>query len=142
MGNYILSLSPLLNTLHELYDEISQTQVDLKGENNLLKYDGLKANELMEFMSAKNQIEDILSSAFSGINIVFGKEDDTFAVGNSSLILSKYGTNSQFGSFGVIGPIRLDYQKIIPYVSYFSKSVTSIIDNMLNEFESETEEGE
>ena len=142
MGNYILSLSPLLNTLHELYDEISQTQVDMKGENNLLKYDGLKANELMEFMSAKNQIEDILSSAFSGINIVFGKEDDTFAVGNSSLILSKYGTNSQFGSFGVIGPIRLDYQKIIPYVSYFSKSVTSIIDNMLNEFESETEEGE
>lgn len=142
MGSYILSLSPLLNTLHELYDELSKTQVDLKGENNLLKYDGLKANELMEFMSAKNQIEDILSSAFSGINIVFGKENDTFAVGNSSLILTKYGTNSQFGSFGVIGPIRLDYQRVIPYVSYFSQSVTSIIDNMLNEFETEIEEGE
>ncbi|MDE5600333.1 MAG: heat-inducible transcription repressor HrcA, partial [Oscillospiraceae bacterium] len=66
-------------------------------------------------------------------NVVFGKENDTFAIGNSSLIVSKYGNEEPFGSFGVIGPIRLDYQKIIPYVSYFSKSVTTIINNMLNE---------
>ena len=118
-------------------DEISKTQVDLKGENNLLKYDGLKAKELMEFMSAKDKIENILSSAFSGVNIVFGNENDTFAIGNSSLILTKYGSNEQFGSFGVIGPIRLNYQEVIPYVSYFSQSVTSIIDNMLSEADKE-----
>ena len=137
MGSYTLCLSPLLNTLHKMSDEISKTQVDLKGENNLLKYDGLKAKELMEFMSAKDKIENILSSAFSGVNIVFGNENDTFAIGNSSLILTKYGSNEQFGSFGVIGPIRLNYQEVIPYVSYFSQSVTSIIDNMLNEADKE-----
>ncbi len=137
MGSYTLSLSPLLDTLHKMSDEISKTQIDLKGENNLLKYDGLKADELIEFMSAKDKIENILSSAFSGINIVFGKENDTFLIGNSSLILTKYGTSEQFGSFGVIGPIRLNYQEIIPYVSYFSQSVTSIIDNMLGEAEKE-----
>lgn len=133
MGNYMLSLSPLLYTLYEISDEISRKQVNLKGENKLLKYDSLRAEELVEFLSTKDQLENILSGAFSGINVVFGKENDTFAIGNSSLIVSKYGNEEPFGSFGVIGPIRLDYQKIIPYVSYFSKSVTNIINNMLNE---------
>ncbi len=135
LGSYIYSLSPFLNALCDISSEILKRQVNFKGEENLLKYEGLKANELMEFMSAKSKIEGILSTAFSGVNILFGKEDDSFVVGNSSLIMAKYGSKEALGSFGVIGPIRLNYKKILPYVSYFSKSMTSLIEKFSNEIE-------
>lgn len=133
MGSYFLSLSPLLYTLYQLSDEIAKRNVDVKGENNLLKYSDFKPTELMQFLSAKEQISNILTSAFSGINVVFGKETDTFAITNSSMILANYGQKQPLGSFGVIGPIRLEYSKIIPYISYFSESVSRIIDGMLED---------
>lgn len=133
MGSYMFSLSPLLYTFFELSNEISNREVDLKGEGNLLSYNDVSPNDIMQFITAKDQIENILSSAFTGINVVFGKENNTFAVGNSSLILTKFGPDDSLGSFGVIGPIRLDYEKVIPYISYFSESISKIIDNMLED---------
>ena len=133
MGSYLLSLSPLLYTLYQLSDEIAKRNVDVRGEGNLLKYSDFQTKELMQFLSAKEQIGHILTSAFSVINVVFGKETDTFAITNSSLVLSNYGQKQPIGSFGVIGPIRLDYAKVIPYVSYFSESVSRMIDKMLEE---------
>lgn len=132
-GSYIYSLSPLLNALYDISSEISKRQVNLKGEENLLKYGGLKANELLEFITAKKQIEEVLSAAFSGINVLFGKENDVFALENSSLIVAKYGLNEPLGSFGVVGPIRIDYEKILPYVSYFSQKISSLIESIRKE---------
>ena len=136
LGGFIYSLSPLLNALYEISNEISKEQIKFKGENNLLKYGGLKSNELIEFIIKKEQIEKILSSAFSGISVIFGKEDDVFALANSSLIITKYGgLKEPLGSFGVIGPIRLNYEKILPYISYFSKRVSALIEAMRREIQ-------
>ncbi len=132
-GSYIYSLSPLLKALFDISNEISKKEVNLKGEKNLLKYGGIKADELLEFITAKKQIEKVLCSAFSGINVLFGKENDVFALENSSLIVTKYGLNEPLGSFGVVGPIRIDYEKILPYVSYFSQKITSLIENIRKE---------
>lgn len=133
LGSYMLSLSPLLFAVYEMSDEISSQNVNLKGERNLLRYSDFNASEFFDFLSSKNQLAQILSSAFDGINIVFGKENDTFTITNSSLIVSKYGNAEPVGSLGIIAPIRLDYSKIIPYIKYFSKSISNTIDNMLRE---------
>ena len=109
---------------------------------NLLRCRDFDAGELIHFINTKNEIGKILSSAFDGINVVFGKETDTFTITNSSLILSKYGSDHPMGSFGVIGPIRLDYSKIIPYMEYFSESVSRIIDNMMEEQKGALTDGE
>ena len=133
LGGYMFGLSPLLDALYNITDEISKIEVSLKGEKKLLKYGGLKAEELIEFISAKNKIEEILSSAFSGIIVMFGKEDNSLILENSSLIVAKYGSKEPLGSFGVVGPIRLDYKKILPYVSYFSQKVSSLVDEIERE---------
>lgn len=133
LGSYVLGLTPLLNALYDISQEILKREVNLKGEQNLLKYGGLEAKELMEFITAKNKIEDVLNGAFSGINIKFGNEDNSFCLENSSLIVANYGGDEPFGSFGVVGPIRLDYKKILPYVSYFSQKISSLIEEVQRE---------
>ena len=35
--------------------------------------------------------------------------------------------NRTAGSLGVIGPMRINYSKIIPYIEYFSEKISQLI---------------
>ena len=60
--------------------------------------------------------------------MLFREEQNSFVIGNSSMIVSKYRKGGKnVGSLGVIGPMRLDYAKVIPYIEYFSQKVTDLI---------------
>ena len=49
-------------------------------------------------------------------------------IGNSSMIVSKYQKGNQpAGALGVIGPMRINYAKIIPYIEYFTQKLTDLI---------------
>lgn len=131
MGGYMVSLSPLLNAVYELSGEMAKTGVVLKGEQRLLT-SGVKADEVVSLVANKNNLDSLLSKAFDGISIVFGKENESFAVSNSSMIMSPYKINhAQAGSFGVIGPLRLDYANVIPHIEYITKSVTKLLADVI-----------
>lgn len=133
LGSYMMSLSPLLHAIYELSEEITRADVHLKGEQKLFT-SGVKADEVVELISHKNQLNSLLSNAFDGISVVFGKENESFAVTNSSIIVSPYKIgNENVGSIGVIGPIRVDYAKVIPHIEYITKSVTKILKNVLED---------
>ncbi|MDF2566557.1 MAG: heat-inducible transcription repressor HrcA [Oscillospiraceae bacterium] len=134
LGSYMMSLSPLLYAVYELSGEFLHRDVGIKGETNLLTYKDFDASEIIKFISSKNELANLLNSAFDGINIIFGKENDNFAITNSSLILSQYSMgNANVGSLGVIGPIRLDYAKIIPYIEYFSNGISNALSQMIEQ---------
>ena len=69
---------------------------------------------------------------------VFGEEGDRFVIGNSSMIVSKYQKGEQaVGSLGIIGPMRLDYAKIIPYIEYFTEKLSHLISEEDDEADNE-----
>ena len=44
------------------------------------------------------------------------------------MIVSKFKKgNKTAGSLGVIGPMRLDYAKIIPYIEYFTQKISEML---------------
>ena len=44
------------------------------------------------------------------------------------MIVSKYQKGSKnAGSLGIIGPMRLNYSKIIPYIEYFTQKITDVL---------------
>lgn len=129
LGSYVYSLAPLLKTLYDIGQEFCSNKIGIKGENKLLYNKELRSDEIIDLFSNKrNGVFNLLSSTFEGIHVVFGKENDNFVITNSSLIMSKYkfGPN-RHGSLGIIGPIRLDYNKIIPYIEYFSDRVSNYL---------------
>lgn len=132
LGGYMMSLSPLLHAVYELSEEMSKVDVNLRGEQRLLVDSTLRSDEVVSLLTHKNQLGNLLSSAFDGIRVVFGRENDSFAVSNSSMIVSPYRVrNESLGSFGVIGPVRLDYSKIIPHIQYITESATRLIADVL-----------
>ena len=86
--------------------------------------------DVMKFLENKNELSALLDSTFSGINIKFGGEDtaDTFAISNSSFVSGTYYKDGKpAGTLGVIGPMRLDYRRVIPYIEYFSNKITRLL---------------
>ena len=134
MGGYMLSLSPLLHAVYELSEQFYRQNINISGEGKLLLRPGFDTGGLVRFLEEKNQLAGLLKQAFSGVQVIFGKEDSPFAVTNSSLLLAPYQMGSHpGGSLGIIGPVRLDYRKLIPYTEYFSQSLSRQLGQFVEE---------
>lgn len=124
---YMVSLSPLVAGLCELSEDLRQQELTVSGSEKLLSCDELDKMEVVKFIEHKNDISDLLNDTFKGIQVKFGSENN-FAIGNSSLIVSKYQKgNKDAGSLGIIGPMRIDYKKIIPYIEYLTQQISCLM---------------
>ena len=125
---YMVSLSPLVMGLCELSEDLRQQELTVSGSEKLLSCDELDKMEVVRFIERKNGLADLLEETFSGIQVKFSSETDSFAIGNSSLIVSKYRKgNKEAGSLGIIGPMRVDYKKIIPYIEYLTQKISYLM---------------
>lgn len=141
LGSYMVSLSPLLKAVADISGEVNTVKVKFEGETNLIAFEDLQKQEIVSILENRNAFTELLDNAFSEINVIFGEEkkgESTFTVSNSGLITGSFRKRGQTaGSFGVIGPMRLDYKKLIPYIEYFAVEVTRILSEAEAENESE-----
>ena len=137
MGTYMMTLSPLIKGVSDMAKDFCESDVHLSGEKNLLTRTDVSANEIIRFIEQKNQLSQMLDGSFSGLQVMFG-EDGNFIVNNSSVIMSpiKKG-NKTAGSLGIVGPLRLDYAKVIPYIEYLTGRITDLISEDYDEEENE-----
>ena len=141
---YMVSLFPLVRGICELSEDLRQQELTISGGEKLLSCGDLDKMEVVRFIEHKNELSDVLEDTFSGIQVKFGSENDSFAIGNSSLIVSKYRKDGkEAGSLGVIGPMRVDYKKIIPYVDYLTQKISYLMsggeDDMISGTVAETD---
>lgn len=138
MGAYMVTLAPLLQGVCELAEGFKDNEVKLQGEKNLLARQDINSDQIVEFFENRNKVvKNMLDDSFGDLQVLFG-EDGGFIIENSSMIVSKIKKDGKTaGSLGVIGPMRLDYAKIIPYLEYLTDRITDIISE--DDGDSETE---
>ncbi len=128
MGTYMVSLTPILSELVTLAKEMTAQDVKLQGEKNLLTCKEFEQNEIIEFLDGKSEIESFFDQTFGGLHVSFSPESDSFVLHNSSIITAPFKKGGkEVGSIGLIGPMRIDYAKFIPYLEYFSQRVTDLL---------------
>ena len=128
MGTYMMTLSPLVQGICEMSKDLQQNELYMTGEQNLFSCDDLDKAEVAKFMMHKQELSGLLDDSFQGIKVMFGEEGNDFIIGNSSMIVSKYQKGDHTaGSLGVIGPMRLNYAKVIPYIEYFTEKISHLI---------------
>ena len=128
MGTYMVTLAPLLQGVCELAEGFRDHEIKVAGEKNLLARQDINTAQLMRFFENKNEVvKNMLDDSFGDLQVLFG-EDGGFVIENSSVIVSKIKKGGKTaGSLGVIGPMRLDYAKIIPYIEYLTDRITNLI---------------
>lgn len=133
---YMVSLSPLVKGICELSEDLKQREFTVSGGEKLLSCNELDKMEVVRFIEHRNELTDFLEDSFSGIQVKFGA-GGTFAIGNSSMIVSHYQKHGRdVGSLGIIGPMRIDYKKVIPYIDYLTNKMSMLMsesDDLHNE---------
>ncbi len=128
LGTYMLTLSPLVAEIYNMSREMSGRKVKVTGETNLIASDQYSQNEIITFLDNKTEIAKFLDESFSGLHVMFSPESDSFVINNSSLITSPYSKKGhQIGTLGLIGPMRIDYRKFIPYIEYLSDKISEML---------------
>ena len=93
---------------------------DLEDIKNLFSF--LETNETMfKILELADQAE--------GVQIFIGADNDLFNLSGCSFIVAPYHSKSNklVGAIGIIGPIRMNYARIIPMVDYSAKLIGKIM---------------
>jgi heat-inducible transcriptional repressor len=100
----------------------------LSGETNLMEFSELsnmdRLKKLFEAFSQKQGVIHLLDQCMKaeGVQIFIGEESGYQAFDHCSLVTSSYSVSDEVvGVLGVIGPTRMAYEKIIPYVDVTAK---------------------
>ncbi len=128
MGTYMMTLSPLIEGICEMSKDLVAKKLEIKGETNLLYCNDFDSKEIISFLQKKDEFSTLLDESFSELHVKFSKESNDFVISNSSIITSPFHKDGKTaGMLGVIGPMRIDYAKIIPYVEYFTHKITEFL---------------
>lgn len=87
--------------------------------------------ELLEFLEQRSELLDLLDkvSQTSGLLISFGNEFYGPKLENWTLISSPYQVKGEtMGIIGSLGPINMNYSKVVPLVDYIAKMLSEIIE--------------
>lgn len=139
LGEYSRVFTPLLSGIYGLCKEINDGQYYSGGETNLLEYKefGPVAHELLTAISDRSRIADILPvSEEEGVKVSIGKENALSELTDSAVVVATYkiGRDNR-GAIGVVGPVRLNYQKLIPHLEYFAKTLGQLLSDTLEQEE-------
>lgn len=127
MGAYTVTLAPFIKGVTELAKGFMRSDVHVSGEKNLLSRSDIGAGDIIRFFEQKNELSKLLDDSFSDLQVLFG-EDGNFVISNSSMIVSPFKKGGKTaGSLSLIGPLRLDYAKVIPYIEYLTDKISEIL---------------
>lgn len=127
---------PILSTLYELCRDCCSGHLYRSGTTNLLEYDELRqvADRLFRSISSSDTMLGMLDRSREGIQVVIGRENPRSEFSDSTVIFSTYKIGEDnTGALGLIGPVRMDYPRLIPHLSYFSQMLGRLLDDTLNE---------
>lgn len=100
----------------------------IQGETNLIRYnestDKDQLQSLLEIFGRKREMLGLLDRCISaeGVKVFIGHEAGFDGLGDCSVITSPYSVNGEtVGVLGVIGPTRINYDKVIPVVDMTAK---------------------
>lgn len=86
---------------------------------------------LFEALEAKESMLQLLKATVQGdgVKIYIGAENKLFGHSGCSMIVSPYRTPDArvMGAIGVIGPVRMNYSRVIPVVNYTSQLIGRIL---------------
>jgi len=134
MNQMMLSAIELGEKALNVADDSTEESCVIAGKTNLMGYDDLgDMQKLRQLFSAFNQKRDVLSLLdkslqADGVQIFIGKESGYTVFDDCSVVTAPYQLDdNQIGVLGVIGPKRMQYDRVIPVVDVTAKLLSAAL---------------
>ena len=125
IAKYVKQHEVLYNAFYNAFSDFSQdTNVVMKGRNNILMQPEFSDTEKIRDIINKfedKEIVDKIEEEENGINIYIGSENEFD--NDVTVIKMKYNFKGEEGTIALIGPKRMEYDRVIPLLNYIRKNI-------------------
>ncbi len=135
---HIRNYELILQTLSTSFKVEKSEKVFYSGKTNLLMFPEFQDVEtlrsLLMMLEEDTTMNRILRSPSKGIRVRIGQENKLAAFEHCSLITASFTTGGRYmGTIGIIGPTRMEYQRVIGVVDSVSKDLTRLLTDLYAE---------
>jgi len=133
LGEYGFLASPVVKSIYEALAEDTESDVKIEGVDRLLAYPEFSdVGQLKSLLGLFEQKEEIVSlveeSDKNGVNVLIGSENTVDTMNGSTLIFKTIRVDGvDIGAIGIIGPCRMDYEKVISTIDSLTKTITQMM---------------
>ncbi len=116
--------------------------IRLSGVNHLLEYPEYSDSEKLRALLGKietsgDELRRLMDEGGEGVNVYIGSESTIEEMGNSALVFKPIKVNGRtVGAVGVIGPLRMDYGRVLATIDSLSGNISDIMSEAKGELPS------
>ncbi|MFA5675019.1 MAG: heat-inducible transcriptional repressor HrcA [Christensenellales bacterium] len=131
-------VSEILLSIEASVEPQGERGIVLGGTQNIIDYPEYmsveKAKDFISVLQTKEMLYDMMKKAAElEFSVTIGSENEVKELSDLSVVTATYKIGGKsLGSFGVIGPTRMDYAKVVSILEYVSKSLNSILSNFID----------
>jgi heat-inducible transcriptional repressor len=123
-------------TLGEAVATSRASEIFIEGSAHALEQpefsDPEKVRQLMRALEDKTALLELLERSFHehGLMVSIGSENDDSRLSRLTIIAAPYADGVRpIGSLAVVGPVRMDYERVIPLVEYTAKALSRALEH-------------
>lgn len=125
IGNYVKSHEALYQAFYNAFNEFSyKSHMHMAGRTKLLDYrefDSVaKVKEILNKFDDENMVKKIEADC-NDINVYIGHENNFDD--DVSVIKTKYNIKGEEGTIAIVGPKRMDYEKVVSLLNYIKQNI-------------------
>ena len=138
LGEHAQFLNSIIKSLGESLEQKAK-RVELSGAMNLLSLpeysDVDRAKDILSVMEKGDALYEMLKGREDvEFTIKIGHENELSSMKDCSVVTATYKIGSEpIGTFGVIGPTRLNYPKVLAVMGHIGRTLSETLTNMLDE---------
>lgn len=132
IGQYVKQHEVLYNAFYDAFASFTNKASDIHftGKNNFLKQP--EFNNIEKVKELLNKFDDVetiseMEEQKNGINIYIGKESELSD--DVSVIKTKYNYDGEEGTIAIIGPKRMEYERVVNLLNYIKENIEEKIND-------------
>jgi len=121
----------IIDTFLEAFTKFTQSKYYLSGKSNMLYQpefsDVNRMRELLSFFEQNDIFKLVEDTTQKGVTVRIGKENAISAMRDCTVITVPYELSAkEQGTIAIVGPTRMEYQKVIPLIKYLAKHMSKL----------------
>ena len=128
---YLEYYDELVSTFVRIFTDMVQDKYFLTGQSNILSLPEFQdVNKVKDFLNAieNQEILKVVETSSDRITVRIGQENTVQALKDCTVITVPYELDDgKRGAIAVLGPTRMEYQKIIPLLEYIAENIKKVV---------------
>ena len=125
IGRYVKEHEIVYNTFYQVFKDFSSKNINVVGKNNILKQPEFnnieKIKDIYRKLEDENEMIQNIEEKNNDIKVYIGKENNLDE--EVTVIKTKYQTKDQEGTIAIVGPKRMDYDRVVTLLEFIKENI-------------------